>query len=208
VPEIGHRIVRIKVDVIVTTGTPVTPLWKERPRPFARLYDLRTIRSVGNRGEPVAPGATSPDCANSRLGSCWQAARALQRRIPDMRRLALRRMLAMPPRVRDESVFGGARTPALKCAIPQFAARRHQPALECEGPPAGRTCHYVQADHCENTTNRVRISNLEGRGFPLGGIRSMERAGGLMSYCGQTYRTFRMREYVTKSYAVQAGDYR
>jgi ABC-type uncharacterized transport system substrate-binding protein len=181
--EFAAEFVRLKVDVIVTSGTPPVVAAKQAtsviPIVFAAVGDpvgtgLVTLARPGGNVTGLSLQAT--DLAGKRLG-------LLREVIPSLRRLAIMANADAPPAVLEMvEVQATARTLGLEVSTHEI--RRPEdiaPALESLNGRAEAL--YVCNDPLV-TTNRIRINTLAlGMRLPtIYNVREFVEAGGLMSY--------------------------
>src|SRR5262247_2271896 len=198
--EIASEFVRLKVDVIVTTG-PAAPQAKKATSVIPIVLALS--------GDPVAAGLVAslarpggnitglsmqlPDAVGKRL-------ELLREVVPRLRRLAIMVNVGFPDAV---VVAGATQAAARSIGIPAatLAIRRAEdivPAFESLKDRADAL--YVTADALLNA-NRTRINTLalKARLPTMHDFREMVEAGGLMSYGSNFASMFRRAaEYVDK----------
>jgi len=199
-PEIAAEFVRLKVDVIVTTGTPV-PILKEATSTIPIVFTIANDPvGAGLVGSLSRPGGNATGLSQLAADLGGKRVELLREVIPDLRRLAILSNVGNAATASEMiQVAESARTLGLEVVNSEI--RRSEditPAIEALKGRADAI--YVQADPLMNT-NRVRISTLAlGAGLPtLGGIREYVEAGGLMSYGPNFPDLFRRAaEYVDK----------
>jgi putative tryptophan/tyrosine transport system substrate-binding protein len=199
-PEIAAEFVRLKVDVIVTTGTPV-PILKEATSTIPIVFTIANDPvGAGLVGSLSRPGGNVTGLSQLAADLGGKRVELLREVIPDLRRLAILSNVGNPATASEMiQVAESARTLGLEVVNSEI--RRSEditPAIEALKGRADAI--YVQADPLMNT-NRVRISTLAlGARLPtLGGIREYVEAGGLMSYGPNFPDLFRRAaEYVDK----------
>jgi putative ABC transport system substrate-binding protein len=199
-PEIAAEFVRLKVDVIVTTGTPV-PILKEATSTIPIVFTIANDPvGAGLVGSLSRPGGNATGLSQLAADLGGKRVELLREVIPDLRRLAILSNVGNAATASEMiQVAESARTLGLEVVNSEI--RRSEditPAIESLKGRADAI--YVQADPLMNT-NRVRISTLAlGAGLPtLGGIREYVEAGGLMSYGPNFPDLFRRAaEYVDK----------
>ena len=182
--EIMAEFVRLKVDVIVTSGTPPVVAAKQAtsdiPIVFAAVGDpvgTGLVASLARPGGNVTGlSLQATDLAGKRLG-------LLREVIPGLRRLAIMANADAPPAVL-EMVEVQATARALGLEVSTHEIRRPEdiaPALESLNGRAEAL--YVCNDPLV-TTNRIRINTLAlGMRLPtIYNVREFVEAGGLMSY--------------------------
>jgi putative tryptophan/tyrosine transport system substrate-binding protein len=199
-PEIAAEFVRLKVDVIVTTGTPV-PVLKEATSTIPIVFTIANDPVAGGLVESLPrPGGNVTGLSQLAADLGGKRAELLREMIPDLRRLATLSNVGNAVTASEMiQVWEAARTLGLE--VVNCEIRRSEditPAIESLKGRADAI--YVQTDPLMNT-NRVRISTLAlGTRLPtLGGIRDYVEAGGLMSYGPNFPDLFRRAaEYVDK----------
>ena len=199
-PEIAAEFVRLKVDVIVTTGTPV-PILKEATSTIPIVFTIANDPvGAGLAGSLSRPGGNVTGLSQLAADLGGKRVELLREVIPDLRRLAILSNVGNAATASEMiQVAQSARTLGLEVVNSEI--RRSEditPAIESLKGRADAI--YVQADRLMNT-NRVRISTLAlGARLPtLGGIREYVEAGGLMSYGPNFPDLFRRAaEYVDK----------
>jgi putative tryptophan/tyrosine transport system substrate-binding protein len=208
-PEIAAEFVRLKVDVIVTTGTPV-PILKEATSTIPIVFTIANDPvGAGLVGSLSRPGGNVTGLSQLAADLGGKRVELLREVIPDLRRLAILSNVGNAATASEMiQVAESARTLGLEVVNSEI--RRSEditPAIEALKDRADAI--YVQADPLMNT-NRVRISTLAlGAGLPtLGGIREYVEAGGLMSYGPNFPDLFRRAaEYVGKIlHGAKPGD--
>jgi putative tryptophan/tyrosine transport system substrate-binding protein len=208
-PEIAAEFVRLKVDVIVTTGTPV-PVLKEATSTIPIVFTIANDPVGGGLvGSLSRPGGNVTGLSQLAADLGGKRLELLREVIPDLRRLATLSNVGNAATASEMiQVSEAARTLGLEVVNSEI--RRSEditPAIEALKDRADAI--YVQADPLMNT-NRVRISTLAlGARLPtLGGIREYVEAGGLMSYGPNFPDLFRRAaEYVGKIlHGAKPGD--
>jgi len=182
--EIAAEFVRLKVDVIVTQGTPATIAAKQVtsviPIVFVGLGDPVGTGLVASLAQPggnvTGLSAQLVDTASKRL-------ELLREVLPGLRRLAILGNVDNPANVLDMAkVQAAARSLGLDAVI--FKIRRAEDIAPTFEALKGRVdALYVVADPLLNT-NRIRINTLAlGARLPtMHGLREYVESGGLMSY--------------------------
>jgi putative tryptophan/tyrosine transport system substrate-binding protein len=182
--EIAAGLVRLKVDVIVTSATPATLAAKQAtaviPIVFAGAADpVRT----GLVASLARPGGNVTGLANQQFDTVGKKLEFLREVVPDLRRLAIMVNVGNPASVLD---MGEAQATArtLGLAVTTSEIRRAEdiaPAFEALKDRADAL--YICPDPLMNT-NRTRINILAvGARLPMmHGYREYVEAGGLMSY--------------------------
>jgi putative tryptophan/tyrosine transport system substrate-binding protein len=199
-PEIAAEFVRLKVDVIVTTGTPV-PVLKEATSTIPIVFTIANdpigsglVKSLSRPGGNVTGlSQLAADLGGKRL-------EFLREVVPDLRRVATLSNVGNAVTASEMiQVLEAARTLGLEVVNSEIR-RPEEIAPAIESLKGRADAIYVQADPLMNT-NRLRISTLAlGARLPtLGGIREYVEAGGLMSYGPNFPDLFRRAaEYVDK----------
>jgi len=199
--EIAAEFVRLKVDVVVTSGTPAVMAAKQAtsviPIVFATAGDpvgTNLVASLARPGGNVTGLATlGADLAGKRL-------EILREVVPDVRHLAIMGNVGNPFTVLEiEEVQAAARTLGLEVAVIEI--RRAGDIVSAFEALKGRTdALYVCTDGLVNA-NRIRINILAvGAGLPtIHGSRDYVEAGGLISF-GTNYPDLfrRSADYVDK----------
>ena len=182
--EIVAEFVRLKVDVIVTSGTTNVVAAKEAtsliPIVFAAAGDPIGAGLVASLSRP---GGNVTGLSQQQTDTAGKRLELLREVVPGLRRLAILANPSNPAAAleRDE-VQVAARTLGLECAI--FEIRRAEDIAPAFEALKGQSeALYVCIDSLL-TTNRIRISTLAvGARLPtMHGIREQVEAGGLMSY--------------------------
>jgi putative ABC transport system substrate-binding protein len=199
-PKIAAEFVRLKVDVIVTTGSAV-PAFKQAtsaiPIIFAIANDPVGSRLVDTIARPGA-NVTGLSILAADLGG--KRIEILRDVIPSLSRLAtIRDVTNLVTASETDQVQEAARS--LGIEVVRSEVRRAEdiaPAIEAL---RGRTdALYVQSDPLMNTNrNRIGILAVGARLPTLSGIRENVEAGGLMSYGPNFADLFRRTgDYVDK----------
>jgi putative tryptophan/tyrosine transport system substrate-binding protein len=199
-PEIAAEFVRLKVDVIVTTGTPV-PVLKEATSTIPIVFTIANDPIASGLVKGLSrPGGNVTGLSQLAADLGGKRLELLREVVPDLRRVATLSNVGNAVTASEIiQVLEAARTLGLEVVNSEI--RRPEeitPAIESLKGRADAI--YVQADPLMNT-NRVRISTLAlGARLPtLGGIREYVEAGGLMSYGPNFPDLFRRAaEYVDK----------
>jgi putative ABC transport system substrate-binding protein len=199
-PEIAAEFVRLKVDVIVTTGTPV-PVLREATSTIPIVFTIANDPvGAGLVGSLSRPGGNVTGLSQLAADLGGKRVELLREVIPDLRRLAILSNVGNAATASEMiQVLEAARTLGLEVVNSEI--RRSEditPAIEALKGRADAI--YVQTDPLMNT-NRGRISTLAlGARLPtMGGIREYVEAGGLMSYGPNFPDLFRRAaEYVDK----------
>ena len=182
--EIAAEFVRLKVDVIVTSGTPAVVALKQAtsviPIVFATAGDPVSSGLVASLVRPGGNVTGLATLANELAGKRLELLREV---VPRLRRLAVMGNAGNPFTVLE---FGEVRAAAgmLGLEVDTLEIRSAQditPAFEALKGPADAL--YVCTDALANT-NRIRINTLAlGARLPtMHGSRDYVEAGGLMSY--------------------------
>ena len=198
--EIAAEFVRLKVDVIVTTG-PAAPQAKKATSVIPIVLALSgdpvgagLVASLARLGGNITGLSTQwPDAAGKRL-------ELLREVVPSFRRLAIMVNVGFPDAVLEASEAKAvARSLGLEVATLEIRrAEDIVPAFESLGDRADAL--YVTADALLNA-NRIRINTLAlGARLPtMHAFRESVEAGGLMSYGPNLASMFRRAaEYVDK----------
>jgi putative tryptophan/tyrosine transport system substrate-binding protein len=182
--EIAAELVRLKVDIIVTSATPATLAAKQAtaviPIVFAGAADPVKTGLVASLARP---GGNVTGLANQQSDTVGKKLEFLREVVPDLRRLAIVVNVGNPASVLD---MGEAQATArtLGLAVTTSEIRRAEdiaPAFEALKDRADAL--YICPDPLMNT-NRTRINILAvGARLPtMHGYRDYVEAGGLMSY--------------------------
>jgi putative ABC transport system substrate-binding protein len=182
--EIAAEFVRLKVDVIVTSGTPAVMASKKAtsviPIVFATAGDPVGTGLVASLAHP---GGNATGLSNQMVDTGGKKLELLREVVPGLSRLAVMGNVGNPLVVLEMSeVETSARTFGLKVAT--SAIRRVEDfALGFELIKNRADALYVASDPLLNS-NRVRINTLAlGARLPtMHGFREYVEAGGLMSY--------------------------
>ena len=199
--EIATELVRLKVDVIVTFGTPAALATKQAtavvPIVIALAGDPVGAGLVASLARPggniTGLSSQSPDLTGKRLA-------LLREVVPNLRRLAIMGNVASPTGLLEmRESQAAARALSLEVVPLEIrAAKDIAPAFE---PLKGRAeALYVIPDPIANT-NRIRINTLAlGTRLPtMLGTRDATREAGLMSYGPNSAALFRRAgDYVDK----------
>jgi putative ABC transport system substrate-binding protein len=182
--ELAAELVRLKVDVIVTSGTPAVMASKQAtsviPIVFATAGD-----PVGNNlvASLARPGGNVTGLSNLISDTGGKRLEFLREVVPDLRRLAIMANVGNPASVLEMGeAQATARTLGLEVITSEIRrAEDIAPAFEALKDRADAL--YVCADALVNT-NRTRINILAvGARLPtMQGVREYVEAGGLMSY--------------------------
>jgi putative ABC transport system substrate-binding protein len=181
--ELAAELVRLKVDVIVTTGTPV-PLLKQATSTIPIVFTIANDPVGGGLVTSLArPSGNATGLSQLAADLGGKRVEIMREVVPDLRRLAILANAGNPVTASERGqVQEAARSLGLE--IVTSDVRRPDdiaPAIEALN---GRVdALYIQTDPLMNTS-RVRISSLAlGARLPtLSGIREYVEAGVLMSY--------------------------
>ena len=182
--EIAAEFVRIKVDMIVTSGTPQVVAAKQAtsviPIVFATAGD-----PVGNGivASLARPGGNVTGLSIQQIDTTTKRLELLREVVPRLRRLAILINIGNPAAVLELSeVQAAARTLGLEVTTFEFG-RSEDIAPAFEALKGRADALYVWNDSLANT-NRIRINTLAlAVGLPtMHAIREYVEAGGLMSY--------------------------
>jgi putative tryptophan/tyrosine transport system substrate-binding protein len=184
VDEIAVELVRIKVDVIVTTGTPGALAAKQATSVIPVV--ITTVSDPVGSGLVASlarPGSNITGLSLQQADLAGKKLELLREVIPALRRLAVLANVSNPNAVPEMGqVQAAARTLGLEVAV--FEIRRAQdiaPAFEALIKDRSEAL-YVVGDPLL-TTNRLRINILAlGARLPTSASREFVEVGGLMSY--------------------------
>jgi putative tryptophan/tyrosine transport system substrate-binding protein len=200
-PEIAAELVRLKVDVILTSGTPAVLAFKQAtsiiPIVFATAGDPVANNLVASLARPggnvTGLSILSADLAGKRL-------EILREVVPELRRLAIMGNVGNPFAVLELGEVQAAAS-KLGLEVATLEIRRAQDiAPAFEALKNGADALYVCPDALTNA-NRVRINILAtGARLPtMHGYKDNVEAGGLMSYGANIPDQFRRAaDYVDK----------
>jgi len=199
--EIAAEFVRLKVDVIVTNGTPPALAAKQAtaviPIVFAAVSDPVGTGLVASLARP---GANATGLSNQISDTAGKKLELLREVVPGLRQLAIMVNVSNPASVLEMGeVHAAARTFGLEVAASEI--RRVEDIASAFDALKDRTdALYVCADPLVNA-NRVRINTLAlGLRLPtMHGYREYVEAGGLISYGPNIPNLFqRAAEFVDK----------
>ena len=199
--EIAAEFVRLKVDVIVTNGTPPALAAKQAtaviPIVFAAVSDPVGTGLVASLARP---GANATGLSNQISDTAGKKLEFLREVVPGLRQLAIMVNVSNPASVLEMGeVHAAARTFGLEVAASEI--RRVEDIASAFDALKDRTdALYVCADPLVNA-NRVRINTLAlGLRLPtMHGYREYVEAGGLISYGPNIPNLFqRAAEFVDK----------
>jgi putative ABC transport system substrate-binding protein len=200
-PEIAAELVRLKVDVILTSGTPAVLAFKQAtsiiPIVFATAGDPVANNLVASLARPggnvTGLSILSADLAGKRL-------EILREVVPELRRLAIMGNVGNPFAVLELGEVQAAAS-KLGLEVATLEIRRAQDiAPAFEALKNGADALYVCPDALTNA-NRIRINILAtGARLPtMHGYKDNVEAGGLMSYGANIPDQFRRAaDYVDK----------
>jgi putative tryptophan/tyrosine transport system substrate-binding protein len=182
--EIAAEYVRLKVELIVTSGTPAVMASKKAtsviPIVFATAGDPVGSGLVAGLARPGGNVTGLATLANELAGKRLELLREV---VPDLRRLAIMGNVGNPFTVLElGDVQAAARTLGLEVA--KLEIRRAQDlAPAFEGLKSRADALYVCTDALANTNRiRINIAALGERLPTMHGSRDYVEAGGLMSY--------------------------
>jgi putative tryptophan/tyrosine transport system substrate-binding protein len=199
--EIAAEFVRLKVDVIVTNGTPPALAAKQAtaviPIVFAAVSDPVGTGLVASLARP---GANATGLSNQISDTAGKKLEFLHEVVPGLRQLAIMVNVSNPASVLEMGeVHAAARTFGLEVATSEI--QRVEDIASAFDALKGRAdALYVCADPLVNA-NRVRINTLAlGVRLPtMHGYREYVEAGGLISYGPNIPNLFqRAAEFVDK----------
>jgi putative tryptophan/tyrosine transport system substrate-binding protein len=182
--EIAAEFVRLKVDVIVTSGTPPVLAAKQAtaviPIVFAAVSDPVGTGLVASLARP---GGNVTGLSNQISDTSGKKLEFLREVVPGLRRLAILANVSNPAVVLDMGeVQATARTLGLEVAT--WEIRRTEDIAPAFAGLKGRTDALYVCSDALSSNNRVRINTLAlGVRLPtMFGSRDEVDAGGLMSY--------------------------
>jgi putative ABC transport system substrate-binding protein len=199
-PEIAAEFVRLKVDVIVTTGTPV-PILKNATSVIPIVFTIANDPVGGGLVTSLSrPGGNVTGLSQLAADLGGKRVEILREIVPGLTRLATLSNVGNPVTASEMGqVQEAARTLGLEVVKSEIRrAEDIAPAIEALKGRADAI--YVQTDPLMNT-HRVRISTVAlGARLPtLSGIREYVEAGGLMAYGPNFPHLFRRAaEYADK----------
>jgi putative ABC transport system substrate-binding protein len=182
--EIATEFTRLKVDVIVTTGTGAVIAAKQVTAAIPIVFT--------SAGDPVAtglvaslarPGANVTGLSNQLPDAAGKRLEFLREIVPNLRRLAILTNIASPiGAVETAQLQAAARIVGLEI-LPLEIRRAEDIAPRLEALKGGADALYVVSEPLMSSS-RVRINTLAlGARLPtLHGLREYVEAGGLMSY--------------------------
>ena len=184
VSEIAAELVRLKVDVIVTSTTPPTLAAKQAttviPIVFAAVSDPVGTGLVTSLGRP---GGNITGLANQIIDTTGKKLELLSEVVPALRRLAIMANVGNPAAVLEMAeVQATARTLGLE--VTTLGIRRAEDIAPAFEALKGRAEALYVCSDILTTTNRVRVNTLAltARLPMMYGVREYVEAGGLMSY--------------------------
>ena len=197
---IAAEFVRLKVDVIVTSGTPPVLAAKQATAVIPIVFVAGDPVGTGLVSSLARPGANVTGLSNQMADLGAKKLELLRDVVPALRHLAIMWNVGNPAAVLEvDGVQTAARTLGLEVASLEIRrAEDIAPAFEAmKGRPQAL---YVAYDPLVGT-NRVRINTLAlGARLPtMHGLRDLVEAGGLMSYASNIPDLFRRAaEHVDK----------
>jgi putative ABC transport system substrate-binding protein len=181
--EIAAEFVRLKVDVIVTTGTAV-PLLKQATSTIPIVFTIANDPIGSGLVTSLSrPGGNATGLSQLAADLGGKRLELLREVVPGLRRLATLSNVGNTATASEMTqVWEAARTLGLEVVNSEIR-RAEDITLAIEALKGRADAIYVQTDPLMNT-NRVRISTLAlGARLPtLCGVREYVEAGGLMSY--------------------------
>jgi putative ABC transport system substrate-binding protein len=182
--EIAAEFVRLKVDVIVTSGTPAVMASKQAtsviPIVFAAVSDPVGTGLVASLARP---GGNVTGLANQTSDTAGKKLELLREAVPGLRRLAVMANVGNPASVLDMGE-AQATARALGLEVTTSEIRRAEDISPAFDALKGRAdALYVCVDPLVNT-HRIRVNTLAlaARLPTMHGLREYVEAGGLMSY--------------------------
>jgi ABC-type uncharacterized transport system substrate-binding protein len=209
-PELAAELVRLKVDVIVTHGTPGTLACKQAttiiPIVMASAGDAATTGMVASIARPGGniTGSTfyNPELAAKRL-------ELLKEILPRMRRAAVLINVGNPGMAPVVKALEPA-AKALKLELQQVAVRGPEEFESAfSAMVAGRIDAVVVIEDGMLNANALRIAQLAAaKRLPAVGMPELAEAGGLMAYGVDQLRMFRRAAYFVDRIfkGTKAGD--
>jgi putative ABC transport system substrate-binding protein len=199
--EIAAEFVRLKVDIIMTAGTPAALAAKGATSATPIVFALSADPLGGGLVASLArPGGNATGLSTLQSDLVGKRLELLREVVPGLRRLAIWANAGNPTNVLEMGeVAAAARTLDLEVATPEIR-RADDIALVFEALRNRVDALYVCADALV-TTNRTRINILAvGARLPtMHGTRDTVEAGGLMSYGASFPEQFRRAaDYVDK----------
>ena len=181
--ELAAELVRLKVDVIVTTGTPV-PMLKQATSTIPIVFTIANDPVGGGLVTSLArPSGNATGLSQLAADLGGKRVEIIREVVPDLRRLAILANAGNPVTASERGqVQAAARSLGLEI-VTSDVRRPDDIAPAIEALKGRVDALYVQTDPLMNTS-RVRISSLAlGARLPtLSGIREYVEAGVLMSY--------------------------
>ena len=198
--EIAAEFVRLKVDVIVTTGTPV-PVLKNATSVIPIVFTIANDPVGGGLVTSLSrPGGNVTGLSQLAADLGGKRVEILREIVPGLTRLATLSNVGNPVTASEmRQVQEAARTLGLE-VVKSEIRRAEDIAPAIESLKGRADAIYVQTDPLMNT-HRVRISTVAlGARLPtLSGIREYVEAGGLMAYGPNFPHLFRRAaEYADK----------
>jgi ABC-type uncharacterized transport system substrate-binding protein len=191
--EIATEFVRLKVDVIVTTGTAAVVAVKQATTVIPIVFT--------SAGDPVAtglvaslarPGGNVTGLSNQLPDAAGKRLEFLREIVPNLRRLAILTNVANPIGVVETEQLQAAARAAGVEVLPLEVQRAQDIGARFEKLEGRVDALYVVSEPLMSS-NRVRINTLAlGARLPtLHGLREYVEAGGLMSYGPNVLSQFR-----------------
>jgi putative ABC transport system substrate-binding protein len=199
--EIVAEFVRLKVDVIVTQGTPATIAAKQVTSVIPIVF-VAAADPVGTGlvASLARPGGNVSGLSNQLTDTAAKRLETLRETVPGLRRLAILGNVGNPASVLEMREAQAAASALGVEAVILEIRRAEDIAPAFEASKGRADALYVASDPLLNS-NRVRINSLAlGARVPtMHGLREYVEAGGLMSYGANTPDLFRRAaEYVAK----------
>jgi len=199
--EIVAEFVRLKVDVIVTQGTPATIAAKQVTSVIPIVF-VAAADPVGTGlvASLARPGGNVSGLSNQLTDTAAKRLETLRETVPGLRRLAILGNVGNPASVLEMREAQAAASALGVEAVILEIRRAEDIAPAFEASKGRADALYVASDPLLNS-NRVRINSLAlGARVPtMHGLREYVEAGGLMSYGANTPDLFRRAaEYVDK----------
>jgi putative ABC transport system substrate-binding protein len=182
--QIAAEFVRLKVDVIVTSGTPQVLATKQTTSVIPIVITTANDPvGTGLVASLARPGGNVTGLSNQMADTAAKRLELLREVVPGLRRLAILGNVGNPGAVLDTREAQAAAS-AVGLEATTFEIRRAEEIAPLFEPFKGRAdALYVASDPLVNT-NRIRVSTLAlGARLPtMHGVRDYVEAGGLMSY--------------------------
>jgi putative tryptophan/tyrosine transport system substrate-binding protein len=199
--EIATELVRLKVDVIVTSSTPAVIAAKQATSVIPIVITTANDPvATGLVASLARPGGNVTGLSNQMADTAAKRLELLREVVPGLRRLAILANVDNPGAVLDtREAQAAASAVGLEVTIVEIRrAEEIAPLFEAFKGPTDAL--YVVADPLMNT-NRIRISTsaLGARLPTMHGVRDYVEAGGLMSYGSSIVDQYRRAaDYVDK----------